>query len=469
MANLIVQPPFTKSSELAGIISDETGSGVLVFGTSPAFTTSIITPLVIGGTATTSDLSLQTTSGVGTTSADMHFLVGNNGATEAMTILNSGNVGIGTTGPSDKLEVAGGNLVLTDDDAWIGASSGNNLFWNDSSGHGVINAKKNIYLNIDSNNNDADTAALYIGKNAATTGSTGLVTILESGNVGIGTTGPGARLGFAAATTAAGGIDFGGDVTLYRGAANELRTDDMIESVRASSTDNAFLTWVTGDSNNRWYVTADGTMRWGPGNASVDTNLYRGAANILQTDDGLNIAGNVGIGTTSPTNLLSLGGNSTRIFWLERHTTANTAGNTLTITAGGATVAATDKAGGDLILTPGLSTGTGESGVQIKGVPAGSTGTADGTQTLGIQVLGNKIGFYAVTPVVRPTALTTQLTTVTCTAPGTPDYAIADLTTTSPYGFVSADEGQSVLKVIANLQTRVAELETKLTALGLLT
>ena len=30
----------------------------------------------------------------------MHFLVGNNGATEAMTILNSGYVGIGTTAPA---------------------------------------------------------------------------------------------------------------------------------------------------------------------------------------------------------------------------------------------------------------------------------------------------------------------------------------------------------------------------------
>ena len=66
---------------------------------------------VIGGTAVTDDLSLQTTSGVGTTGADMHFKVGNNGATEAMTILNSGNVGIGTTGPGSTLEVAGGITV----------------------------------------------------------------------------------------------------------------------------------------------------------------------------------------------------------------------------------------------------------------------------------------------------------------------------------------------------------------------
>lgn len=54
---------------------------------------------LIGGSTTTSDLYLQTTTGVGATGADMHFLVGNNGATEAVTILNSGVVGIGTTSP----------------------------------------------------------------------------------------------------------------------------------------------------------------------------------------------------------------------------------------------------------------------------------------------------------------------------------------------------------------------------------
>lgn len=40
----------TTSAELAGVISDETGSGALVFGTSPTFTTSIITPLITGVT-----------------------------------------------------------------------------------------------------------------------------------------------------------------------------------------------------------------------------------------------------------------------------------------------------------------------------------------------------------------------------------------------------------------------------------
>jgi hypothetical protein len=82
-----------------------------------------------------------------------------------------------------------------------------------------------------------------------------------------------------------------------------------------------------------------------------------------------------------------------------------------------------------------------------------------------------KLGFYGVATVVRPTALTTQLTTITHTAP-TPDYAIQDFVDVSlgaGWAFASHDEANTTLSVIANLQTRVDELETKLQALGLLT
>ena len=64
--------------------------------------------------------------------------------------------------------------------------------------------------------------------------------------------------------------------------------------------------------------------------------------------------------------------------------------------------------------------------------------------------------------------ITDELTTVTFTPPGTPDYAIADLTQTTPYGFVSSDEAQTLLSVIANLQIRVNDLETRLVAANIL-
>lgn len=73
-----------------------------------------------------------------------------------------------------------------------------------------------------------------------------------------------------------------------------------------------------------------------------------------------------------------------------------------------------------------------------------------------------KLAFYGGTTVVRGAALTTQLTTITHTSPGTPDYAIQDLINITPYGFATQNEGNTVLSVIRNLQLRVAELEARL-------
>jgi hypothetical protein len=90
-----------------------------------------------------------------------------------------------------------------------------------------------------------------------------------------------------------------------------------------------------------------------------------------------------------------------------------------------------------------------------------TTGTKIGTAA------AQKLGFFGVTPVVQQTELTDELTTITHTAPGTADFAIQNLSLTG-YGFVTEDEGNTVLSVIANLQARVNELETKLVALGFL-
>lgn len=65
-------------------------------------------------------------------------------------------------------------------------------------------------------------------------------------------------------------------------------------------------------------------------------------------------------------------------------------------------------------------------------------------------------------------ALTAQLTTLTpADAEGTPDYAIAAITSTTPFGFASAQEAITVLYVIKNLQVRLAEVEARLEAAGL--
>jgi len=81
---------------------------------------------------------------------------------------------------------------------------------------------------------------------------------------------------------------------------------------------------------------------------------------------------------------------------------------------------------------------------------------------------GGTAGFYGTTPVTQGAALTTQLTSITSTAPGTADFAIQDLTQSTPFGFVTKDEGNSVLAVIANLQARLAQVESRLETVGLI-
>lgn len=88
-------------------------------------------------------------------------------------------------------------------------------------------------------------------------------------------------------------------------------------------------------------------------------------------------------------------------------------------------------------------------------------GTKIGTTTT------QKIGFWNTTPVNQPDALTAQDTSITHTSPGTPDFAIQDLTQTTPFGFVTQDEGNTVLQVILNIQVRLAEVEARLEELGL--
>ena len=90
---------------------------------------------------------------------------------------------------------------------------------------------------------------------------------------------------------------------------------------------------------------------------------------------------------------------------------------------------------------------------------AGQTITCTGVTASGAVIGGGAAG----------AALTAQLTTLTpADAEGTPDYATAGLTQTTPFGFVAAQEGITVLYVIKNLQERVAQIEQRLEEKGLI-
>lgn len=152
------------------------GSSLGVTGTG-TISTSLTTPLLIGGTGTTSDLVLQSTSGVGATGSEMIFKGGNNGGTTFMTISNAGEIGIGTA------PVANFKLFLVS-----GSTSSSN-----------VNA---LFRNSGSQNllQIADNGDIKIGNQSVTTSSNWL---LNRNWVGPSLTTPTSWLTFAAGTASA--------------------------------------------------------------------------------------------------------------------------------------------------------------------------------------------------------------------------------------------------------------------------
>ena len=149
---------------------------------------------LIGGTAVTDVLKLQGTSGNGTlTSPAVQVLVGNNGETTALTVLNNGNVGIGTTNPETKLHIANGDLLLSNNQ-WIRLekSDGYNEAVLSLDGSNVLqvhDAAAGINFSI------WDGSSSYVNK---------MTLQAVSGNVGIGTKSPGSKLDIKGAGTTTG-------------------------------------------------------------------------------------------------------------------------------------------------------------------------------------------------------------------------------------------------------------------------
>lgn len=91
----------------------------------------------------------------------------------------------------------------------------------------------------------------------------------------------GGTLGVTGVLTASGSVTASPDASnvAYYASGGYFRVQ------RASSINAAYWSWVTNDTNARCLIDAAGLITWGSGSASGDTTLYRSAANVLKTDD----------------------------------------------------------------------------------------------------------------------------------------------------------------------------------------
>jgi hypothetical protein len=185
------------------------------------------------------------------------ILANGSGATERMRITSTGNVGIGTSSPSAKMQVKGAQntTVFAINDGSAGEADRNLFFRSYSNGvHWDINSQG---------------AAGSFGVLSFSTNSSERMRIDSSGNVGIGTTSPDNKL------------------TIQTGSGG----DDILPVLGANGGKFSLL------NNNGLYGLLQGVL--GTGNSFIQSQRVDGTAaayGLLLNPNG----GNVGIGTTSP-------------------------------------------------------------------------------------------------------------------------------------------------------------------------
>lgn len=220
----------------------------------------------------------------------------------------------------------------------------------------VVSNYDNIYTNT-GGNYSTDTGLIFIGPDFNLDGSSN-----RTFNVNRSATGTGANLTIQSGGALSGSTDTNGG-TLF--LASGIATGNNSSSIQMQVVPNGQGTGTT-DRNplSVIFITATGTN-----NQRVRLTMGTGG---VGTSDGITFTGNGAYQVAQ-----------------NRHTTANTAGNTLTIQSGGATSGATDKNAGNLILTTGIATGTGGANIIFNTpTPQASTNTTDNTPTTKMTLTG---------------------------------------------------------------------------------
>jgi hypothetical protein len=394
-------------------LSYNSSTGVITsnFEESPVFTGTVTinnnAPLVLNGTDPL--ISFQNGGsnhwqvGFENTQSDRFIFYDNNAASYRMVINSSGNVGIGTTSPNEKLDITGGYLKFNGGDYGLKGSagltyyatsehyfytggtermridgSGNSTFYGDVT---ISKAVTPLFKLLDTTNNislllGADDANTFIRSSSGANlylqpgGSTAL-TLLSGGNVGIGTTSPSSKLKVVGPNTSSNPL-----VDLVASGTGSFQRG--VRLLNGGMTAGDELMYAVGRSDNSRNM---GQVYFHyAGDGSTSNRISMGLHSV---DDVFNITGtgNVGIGTTSPGADLEVytdagGGNTLRL------NTNFGGGNTVDINPyitgvnnGGMEIklAGSQK----LVMNPSGDVGIGVTSLSYKLQVAGTIGTAN--------------------------------------------------------------------------------------------
>jgi len=208
----------------------------------------------------------------------------------------TGNVGIGTTSPSEKLEISGSGtqrFLITETGTGVQTS-----LKSASGGYGIFGTVSNHAMRVQTNNLDR-------------------MTIDNTGNVGIGTTGPSNLLDVSKSVSGGVGaiVQLTNPATTAANNAVELRLAPSsayasryaaIQAINDGS-NSIVLSFLTGAGAS---ITEKMRILSGGGITMYGGNLTIASPGILKVDgtENSSFAGNVGIGTTAPASKLSING-----------------------------------------------------------------------------------------------------------------------------------------------------------------
>lgn len=251
--------------------------------TAHATTCSVPHTLVSGTTALASDVNDNFTALVNCWSGGTFTngtLAGTTNFPGSGVISSTGSIGVGTTSPSALLDIrAGSNTGQITHVA--NATPYLFLYYNDtySSTGAIGTAYADNGGNFFTGNNQGDSYNIYTNGRSNTR-----LTITGGGNVGIGTTTPASNLDISSNT-------------------NALLASNAAQMLLEGNSNNVGLQLNNYQAGGRnWGITSSGSSAGGAQNALVFYDLTANATRMI-----INSSGSVGIGTTSPSNLLTVG------------------------------------------------------------------------------------------------------------------------------------------------------------------